>query len=146
MDANQTPTGNPPSTRCDSCGKEFDPEFKFCPFCGRVTASADDEARRAAVREDKTAFAADAAGGAPADKAGADEKNISPEARRALAEFDRQFEELKQKHENSLTKKKPALGFNSNFSLIMAIVGGALLLFLFFMVYHVMQMGKAAVH
>jgi len=76
---------------CTGCGTKLDPSFKFCPNCGEDTLlrTGGDSIRPAAPKSDPT----DILPG----------KNISPQTKKLLEDFDLQFKALEQKQGN---KKK----------------------------------------
>lgn len=93
---------------CPRCGKDVYFTFKYCPFCGLEVEVRLDRAKLPEL--EKTS------GG-----------EISTAAMRALANFDKQFEELKNQREKAASKKPAGLAIDWKWGLIL---GGVLLLLL----------------
>jgi hypothetical protein len=92
---------------CPRCGRLVDVMFKFCPACGL---------------EMKARMVAAASDVAPPEKA----KELSPEAQRALAAFENQFEDLKKKHAASKFANPPA-SFSVDYRVVAVLIALTLL-------------------
>ena len=109
---------------CPRCGKEVYYTFTFCPFCGLPVQT----------RVESVPVEVVEPGG---------NKNLSEEKKRLLAEFDRQFEEMKLRVQSKSGSKRKTPEFEIN-TRNMAILAVATALFLFFIWYVLAVIYRAA--
>ena len=137
METNVSQQENLHQAPCPKCGERVASNFKFCPFCGQEMARVE-KLDKKLTAEAEFAPVADV----PIELVNQDEKNVSPEARRALEEFDRKFEELKR-----IREAKPAksmLSVQADNKIMIAILAAAMIIFLLFMGHSLMNMAKIA--
>jgi hypothetical protein len=93
---------------CPRCGQQVHIIFKFCPFCGLEMKAVVEETKSEVLPQEKL-------------------KALTTDSQRALMEFEKQFEELRRKHEGK-SSKKPALGSTDTSIIKLAIFFGILIL------------------
>jgi hypothetical protein len=93
---------------CPRCGQQVHVIFKFCPFCGLVMKPRVEEAKSSVLPQERV-------------------RTLSPESKRKLMEFEKQFQELQAKREKK-SGKTPRLNFSEPSIVRTAIILGILIL------------------
>lgn len=126
-----------PQATCPKCGERVASNFRFCPFCGQAMPPAARVAVTPAIPGLSSPVAAP-----PDETARQNQKNISPEAQRALEEFDRKFEEMKRTRASKPAKLKTS-SMADNKAMI-AVFAAGMLIFLLILGYFMTNFAKIA--
>lgn len=137
METNGSTQEKLPGAPCPKCGERVASSFKFCPYCGHAMPIAAPEAEKPRTPVLPSPLAAP-----QPEAAGQNQKDISPEAQRALDEFDRKFEEMKRIRASRPDKLKTS-SMSDNKAMITVFVAG-MLIFLLLIGYFMTNFAKIA--